>query len=163
MRITTVIIVLMICTASIFSCKKSTTEVTPKTKTELLAGTVSKTWKNTKAQATNPQNLTVDLVSTQATCIVDNLIIFFPNKTYEFREGATKCNASDPDLLLKANWSFSADETKFTIDKISFLGREFSNTTFDIVELTETTFVGKTSLAVSGVTYQFAATFEAVK
>jgi hypothetical protein len=163
MKIQNLSIALILTLAFVFSCKKSETVVTPKTKTELLAGTVSKTWKNTKAQATNAQGLSIDLVISQPTCIVDNLIIFFPNKTYEFREGATKCNPADPDLLLKANWSFNATETQFTIDKISFLGKEYNNTTFDIVELTESIFVGKTTLAVNGVTYQFAATFEPVK
>ena len=163
MRTTNVIIILLISVLSIFSCKKSTTEVVPKTKTALLAGTVSKTWKNTKAEATNPQGLKIDLVSTQPTCVTDNLLIFFPNKTYEIREGATQCNTADPDLLLKANWSLNSTETQFSIDKIIFQGRQVENVVFDIVELTETTFVGKTSLALNNVTYQFVATFEAVK
>lgn len=163
MRTTNVIIILLVSVLSIFSCKKSTTDVTPKTKTELLAGTVSKTWKNTKAEATNSQGLKIDLVITQPACITDNLLIFFPNKTYELREGATKCVASDPDLLLKANWSLNSTETQFSIDKIIFQGREVDNVVFDIIELTETTFVGKTSLALSGATYQFVATFEVLK
>lgn len=156
-------IVILFCLLANISCKKKAVEVAPKSKTEYLAGTVSKSWKNTKAQATNAQNLTVDLVSTQPTCVVDNLLIFSPNKTYEFREGATKCNAADPDLLLKANWGFSADESKFTVDKIIFQGRQFENVTFDIVELTDTKFIGKTNLTISGVAYQFAATFEPAK
>lgn len=162
MRISNVVIILLVSVSSIFSCKKST-DVTPKSKTELLAGTVSKTWKNTKAEATNPSGLKIDLVSTQPTCVTDNLLSFFPNKSYEIREGATKCNAADPDLLLKANWSLNATETQFSVDKIIFQGKQVENVVFDIVELTETTFVGKTSLALSGVTYQFVATFEAVK
>ncbi len=163
MRISTVIIILLVSVSSIFSCKKNTTDVAPKSKTELLAGTVSKTWKNTKAEATNPSGLKIDLVSTQPTCVTDNLLSFFPNKSYEIREGATKCNAADPDLLLKANWSYNATETQFLVDKIIFQGKQVENVVFDIVELTETKFVGKTSLALSGVTYQFVATFEVSK
>lgn len=163
MRISSVIIILLASVLSIFSCKKSTTSVTPKTKTELLSGTTSKTWKNTKAEATNPQGLKIDLVSTQPTCVTDNLLIFFPNKSYEIREGATKCNPTDPDLLLKANWSLNATETQFSIDKIIFQGRQVENVVFDIVELTETLFVGKTSIALNGVNYQFVATFEVSK
>ncbi len=163
MRTTNVIIILLISVFGIFSCKKSTTGVTPKTKTELLAGTVLKTWKNTKAEATNSGGLKIDLVVSQPTCVTDNLLIFFPNKTYEIREGATKCIAADPDLLLKANWSLNTTETQFSIDKIIFQGRQVENVVFDIVELTETTFVGKTSITLSGATYQFVATFEAVK
>ena len=163
MNIKNLSIVLLTCILANASCKKKETVIVPKSKTEYLAGTVSKSWKNTKAQATNAQNLTVDLVSTQPTCVVDNLLIFSPNKTYEFREGATKCNAADPDLLLKANWGFNADESKFTVDKIIFQGRQFENVTFDIVELTDTKFIGKTNLTIGGVAYQFAATFEPAK
>jgi hypothetical protein len=146
----------------IVSCKKSETVVTPKTKTEYLAGTVSKSWKNTKAIASN-SGLTIDLVNSQPTCVVDNILTFFPTKTYEIREGATKCNTGDADLVLKANWSFSTDEKKFTVDKIAFQGRQFDNITFDIVELSDIIFVGKTMLTLNNVSYEFSATFEPAK
>lgn len=147
---------------TLFSCKKSETNVTPKTKTEYLAGTSSKSWKNTKAIAANG-GLTIDLVNSQPTCVVDNVLTFSTTKTYEIREGATKCNTADPDLVLKANWGFNADETKFTVDKISFQGRQFENISFDMVELNDNIFIGKTTLALNGVNYEFSATFEPVK
>ncbi|MDZ7935701.1 MAG: hypothetical protein U5M51_12230 [Emticicia sp.] len=147
---------------TLFSCKKGETNVTPKTKTEYLAGTSTKSWKNTKAIATNG-GLTIDLVNSQPTCVVDNVLTFSTTKTYEIREGATKCNVADPDLVLKANWSFDAAETKFTVDKISFQGRQFDNITFDIVELNDNIFVGKTTLALNNVNYDFSATFEPAK
>lgn len=147
---------------TLFSCKKGENNVTPKTKTEYLAGTSTKSWKNTKAIATNG-GLTIDLVNSQPTCVVDNVLTFSTTKTYEIREGATKCNVADPDLVLKANWSFDAAETKFTVDKISFQGRQFDNVSFDIVELNDNIFVGKTTLALNNVNYDFSATFEPAK
>ncbi len=147
----------------VVSCKNPAEVISPKTKTELLAGTTSKTWKNTKAEAVNAGGLKIDLVSTQPTCVIDNSLIFFPNKTYEIREGATKCNAADPDLLLKANWSLNSTETQFSIDKIIFQGRQVENVVFDIVELSENIFVGKTTISLNGVSYQFTATFEPAK
>lgn len=165
MRITNALVLFVVGLVFIFSCKKN--ETTPaKTKTELLASTISKTWKNTKIQVTNEQGLSADVTAFQQPCLTDNVVIFFPNKTYEFREGATKCNATDPDLIIKANWAFNADETKFTIDRISFLGENLSNVTFDIVSLSEQTFVSKTNYAVKGVAalpdgnYLITATFE---
>ena len=143
----------------LFSCKEKQ-PIAAKSKTEYLAGTVSKTWKNTKAEATNSGGLKVDLVLNQPACITDNILIFYPNNTYELREGATKCGANDPDLLLKANWSFVENETKFKIDKIVFQGREVNDTVFDIVELNDNIFTGKTSLTLNGETYQFVATFQ---
>ncbi|MFN3490328.1 MAG: hypothetical protein ACK4YV_14405, partial [Emticicia sp.] len=101
--------------------------------------------------------------NSQPTCVVDNVLTFSTTKTYEIREGATKCNTADSDLVLKANWGFNADETKFTVDKISFQGRQFDNISFDIVELNDNIFVGKTTLALNSVNYEFSATFEPVK
>jgi hypothetical protein len=158
MRFSKTLIALIISSLFVFSCKEKTVSVKPKT--EYLAGTVSKTWKNTKAEATNPQGLKIDLVTTQPACITDNILIFYPNNTYEFREGATKCGASDPDLLLKGNWNLLENETKFKIDKIVFQGREVNDVVFEIVELNDTIFTGKTSLTLNGVAYQFVATFQ---
>lgn len=162
MRIKTILSTFLIGLVLVFSCKKNETTVTPKSNTEYLASTISKSWKNTKAQATT-QGLTIDLVATQPTCVVDNVLTFSTNKTYEIREGATKCNAADPDLVLKANWSFSADEKKFTVDKIIFQGQQLENVTFDILELSDIIFVGKTALTINNTNYQFVATFEPAK
>jgi hypothetical protein len=162
MRILKLAITIFISLIFAFSCKKNETTVTPKSQTEYLAGVTSKSWKNTKAQATNG-GLTIDLVSTQPTCVVDNILTFSTNKTYEIREGATKCNSADPDLVLKANWSLSADETKFTVDKIIFQGQQLENVSFDIVELTDIIFIGKTALTINNTNYQFVATFEPSK
>ena len=159
MRFSKTLITLTFTGLILFSCKEKQ-PVALKSKTEYLAGTVSKTWKNTKAEATDPGKLTIDLVTTQPDCVIDNILIFYPNNTYEFKEGATKCNGNDPDLLLKSNWSFLENETKFKIDKIVFLGREVNDTIFDIVELNDTVFTGKTTLTLNGVTYQFVATFK---
>jgi hypothetical protein len=162
MTIKNISIALSLVLVTLLSCKKNETVVTPKTKTEFLAGTSSKSWKNTKAIAANG-GLTIDLVNSQPTCVVDNILTFSTTKTYEIREGATKCNTADPDLVLKANWGFNADETKFTVDKISFQGRQFDNVSFDIVELNDIIFVGKTTLLLNNVNYAFSATFEPAK
>lgn len=162
MTIRNISIALTLLFVTLFSCKKNETAVTPKSKTEYLAGTSSKSWKNTKAAAVNG-GLTINLLNTEKACQLDNLLIFSTTKTYEIREGATKCNTSDPDLVLKANWGFNADETKFTVDKISFQDRQFDNISFDIVELNDNIFVGKTMLMLNNVSYEFSATFEPAK
>jgi hypothetical protein len=163
MRFNSILITLALASMALVSCKDKPVEVA-KTKTEYLAGKVSKTWKNTKAEATEPgKGLKIDLVITQPDCVKDNLLIFYPNNTYELREGATKCGANDPDLLLKSNWTFQENETKFKIDRIVFLGKEINDTVFDIVELNDNIFTGKTSLTLNGVTYDFVATFQPVQ
>lgn len=162
MTIKNITIALSLLLVTLFSCNKSETVVTPKTKTEFLAGTGSKSWKNTKAIAADG-SFTLDLVNSQPTCVVDNILTFSTTKTYEIREGATKCNSADPDLILEANWSFNTEETKFTVDKISFQGFQFDNVSFDIVELNDIKFVGKTTLSLNNVNYAFSATFESAK
>lgn len=152
------LIVLAFTSIIMFSCKEKA--VVLKSKTEYLAGTTSKSWKNTKAEATNPQGLKVDLVLNQPDCVVDNRLVFYPNNTYEFKEGATKCSPNDPDVILKSNWTFLDNETKFKIDKIVFQGREVNDAVFDIIELNDNVFTGKTSLPLAGVTYEFVATFQ---
>jgi len=152
------LIVLAFTSLIMFSCKEKA--VVLKSKTEYLAGTTSKSWKNTKAEATNPQGLKVDLVLNQPDCVVDNRLVFYPNNTYEFKEGATKCSPNDPDVILKSNWTFLDNETKFKIDKIVFQGREVNDAVFDIIELNDNVFTGKTSLPLAGVTYEFVATFQ---
>jgi hypothetical protein len=159
------IIFLFLFTGLIFSCSKSsdsTTTVTPKTTTELLAGTVSRSWKSTSAKAKNAQNLEVDFFSISTynkPCILDNLLVIFPNKTYELREGALKCAATDPDLILKANWTLSTDQKTFTVDKFIFAGRELDNVAFKITELTETSLITTTKITYLGQDFDATLTF----
>lgn len=135
-------------TITIFSCKESSNVNPTPTKKELFAGTSSKTWKSTKAEAVNATGLKIDLVATQPPCYVDNLLIIANNGTFEITEGATKCNTSDPSSILKANWSLSSDEKYLIADKIVFAGFSFTNPQFEILELTESKFVGKSNFKI---------------
>jgi hypothetical protein len=144
--------------ASLFfiSCKK--TETTPKTKTELLAGTASKTWKINSAIA-KEGTLELNLINSQPTCRIDNTLILSSNKTYEIREGATKCATTDPDLVVKANWELSADEKTVTLDKLVLLGFEFNKPAIKIIELTQNSLKGETAITFQGKQYTLIAGF----
>jgi hypothetical protein len=139
-----------------FSCKKS--ETTPKTKTELLAGTTSKTWKISTAVA-KEGTLELNLINSQPPCRIDNTMILFSNKTYEIREGATKCATTDPDLVVRANWTLSADESTITLDKLVLLGFEFNNPVFKITELSDNSLKGETAITFQGRQYTLVAGF----
>lgn len=138
------------------SCKKS--ETAPKTKLELLAGTTSKTWKISTAIA-KEGTLELNLINSQPACRIDNTMTLFPNKTYEIREGATKCATNDPDLVVKANWNLSADETTVTLDKLVLLGFEFNNPIIKITELSESSLKGETVITFQGKQYTLVAGF----
>lgn len=155
------ILVLLLLITSVSACKDKEVSAS-KTKTELLANTSSKTWKVVSAIAKSG-TLELNLTATQPTCRVDNTLILFSNQTYELREGTTKCAASDPDLLLKANWSLSADESTLTVDKLILLGLEFDKPVIKITELTENSLKGETTLSYNGQAYTLVAAFEPVK
>ncbi|WP_259016514.1 hypothetical protein [Emticicia fluvialis] len=162
MKLHKIVFVLVLGMLAIWSCKDKK-ETVLKSRTELMAGASSKSWKITKAEASITTDAKIDLVSTQQACITDNLLVFAVNGTYELREGASKCNAADPDLILSSNWSFTDNETKFKIDRIVFLGVELKDTVFEIVDLSENVFTGKTNIDYKGTKYQLVATFQAVK
>ncbi|MCU0324549.1 MAG: hypothetical protein MUF45_04770 [Spirosomaceae bacterium] len=151
------ILVLTFIVALGLSCKDKE-EVSAKTKLELLTGTNSKKWKVSSAIAKSG-TLELNLTATQPTCRVDNTLILFANKTYELREGTTKCASNDPDLLVKASWNISADETTLTIDKLILLGVEFNQAVIKITELTENSLKGETNITFNGQQYTLVASF----
>lgn len=93
------------------------------TKADLL----SKAWKY-KTFSAVAGALTIDVLSTLQPCELDDIYRFNSNKTYTIEEGATKCNASDPQIKESGSWRFNAAETKL------YLGTD----SVDIIDLTST-------------------------
>lgn len=120
------------------SCKKSTN--TGPSRSELIAGSTSKTWQITALTSKDAAGAERNDLAAQAACKRDDILIFFPDKRLEGREGATKCNATDPDLVQAGNWSLSSDGADLTIP--------FNNNgttlpvTFRIVEISATSIKG---------------------
>ena len=136
------------------ACKKSSTDnPTPKTKTEYLTSGSSKTWKISSAKFKNADNIEGDLLLFKQDCIKDNVIIFKSTKAYEIQEGKTKCNATDPTIMLTSTWSFANSETTLVLDKFSILGRSIDKPEFKITTLDDKVFEGTTIIVVSGITY----------
>jgi hypothetical protein len=109
MKLTKGIILVAIAAFAFASCKESTDDETPasKTKTELIT---SGSW------------VTSDVLINGASiwvlaeaCSKDDFMTFKTNGTVITDEGATKCDPADPQTTT-ANWSFSSDEKKVTID-----------------------------------------------
>lgn len=144
------------------ACKKDDeVEVEQKARIELLTNNSSKSWK-VKDGIAKQNGLEVNLIASQSPCVTDNIITLDSDFTYDFLEGEIKCEPSDPDLILTANWSLSQDETTITIDKFIFLGRSVDNPAFVLSEVTETTFSGTTTLTFEGETFEVDVTFEVV-
>ena len=110
MKLTKGIILVAIAAFAFASCKdNSSTDTTPtvKTKTDLIT---AGSWVTSDVLI----NGTSIWVLADA-CSKDDFMTFKTNGTVITDEGATKCDAADPQTTT-ANWSFSSDEKKVTID-----------------------------------------------
>lgn len=141
------------------SCKK---KEDPKPVIEYLTGTTSKTWKVNKV-VVKQGTAEVDLLSGQKACDTDNLLVLFTDKSYEFREGATKCDAGNPDLILKSSWVLNETEKSINISKFVFLGRTIENAKLVITDINDNSFTGTTDIQFNGTTYSGVITFAVVK
>lgn len=119
------------------SCNKDDVPTpTPKTKTQLLT---QGTWKYKSA--------TVGGVPyTIQACIQDNIYTYMVAGTGTIDEGATKCNAGDPQTT-SFTWNFQASETILYISTILFPG---GSNTFTLVSLTETEAVISQGITIGG-------------
>ncbi|HSK12861.1 MAG TPA: lipocalin family protein [Phnomibacter sp.] len=98
-----------------FSCNKENDTV--KSKTELLT---QKAWMIEKYEEKVGSNAWVDEFPGTDACTKDDQYIFRANNTYEFNEGATKCDAADPQVFGSGNWSFKENETVLSLDSEDF-------------------------------------------
>ena len=97
-------------------------------KTELLT---AHNWRKTGLTYNDGTHGTMDYFFTVPLCDRDNFLHFNPNNTVIEDEGATKCNANNPQSATYP-WAFSNNETQLTF------GPQYAPTT-DIVQLTNTT------------------------
>ncbi|MCF8367689.1 MAG: lipocalin family protein [Bacteroidales bacterium] len=123
------------------SCSKSDDEPagdTPKTTTEKLT---SGNWKVT-AMTIDPGinffgTIYTDFYAQMEACEKDDLIKFNSNGTITDDEGATKCDANDPQATTEGTWVLSADNSQLTIDY-----PDEDPITMTIITLNATTFKG---------------------
>ena len=99
---------------------------TPKTKTQLLT---QGTWRFSAATANGS-----DASGFLQACQKDNIYTFVSGGTGTVDEGASKCNASDPQTS-SLTWNFASGETILHISAPFFSG---SGNDFTLVALTET-------------------------
>lgn len=127
----------ILCTSFfILSCKKNDTP--QKTKTELLT---TGSWKFSSATSGG-----IDVSGGLQSCQKDNIYTFAAGGTGTIDEGASKCNAGDPQTSA-FTWAWLSSETMLQVS-----APLFSGTTGDItiVSLTETELIG--SMTISGQT-----------
>ncbi len=105
------LVVLLIFSAAFQGCKKDEDPLPIELQSVLLAGVKgqSKSWRITKIEgreATEPfGEFQLD------NCFLDNVFTFSNNagQVYESREGLSKCDSSDPDLIERGSWFLTFD------------------------------------------------------
>jgi hypothetical protein len=145
-------LVLLLACFAIFlvSCDKDDTP--PKSKTELIT---QGSWKF-KAATANGTDISNQNPPFEP-CKKDNILSFAVNGTGVMSEGATKCNAADPDTV-PFTWSLLNNETTLHLTATIFAG---SNSDFTLESVSETELVvsqGYTPIA--GPTYLIKVTFQ---
>ncbi|UFH56089.1 hypothetical protein [Spirosoma sp. KNUC1025] len=85
-------------------------EPKPYTYSQLLTGTEKKTWRMVSVVILDDGNSSGVIPVSQLnspTCITDDLLTFYADAEHKFEasEGATKCNASDPDVYVTDTWN----------------------------------------------------------
>ncbi|MFN3379858.1 MAG: hypothetical protein ACK41O_10420 [Runella zeae] len=98
------------------------------TKTELLAGTSTKSWRVEVAKVNGLNVLPYTLA-----CAKDDNWVFNTNKTYERNEGATKCKPTDEQVYEKGSWEFNTAETELILNKTTkYTISNFTRNTLEI-------------------------------
>jgi len=124
------------------SCKKEEA----KTKTQLLT---QKAWVMKKLEQKEGNNPWVDEFQNFDACSKDDRYIFNANSTYEFNEGPTKCDPTDPQVFDSGNWFFTNNETKLQI----------GTDEFNIDTLDENNLVLSVQQTIGGIVIQLRVTF----
>lgn len=135
----------------IISCSKGGDSSTPPTvsKTTLLT---SSDWGIVGVQQKAvTASVWTDNYATMKPCEKDNRVVFRANGTYETNEGATKCSASDPQILETGTWSLTTNETVLVTQATN--GTQIWNATIET--LTANSLIISYTQVVSGVTYQY--------
>ena len=136
----------LIAMVGIVSCKKDRDDIGSKTKTELLT---TGTWKYTSCIISPAYdyygngNAVTDIFAIMQPCEKDDFEEFHTNGIWEYNEGPTKCDPSNPQIIYSEPWSFTANETKVIVGGVECT----------ILELTETTLKLRYSFEDAGVTY----------
>lgn len=116
----------------------------------------SKGWKIT-SQTVSPQiQGTSDYFSLTPDCVKDDILKFQSNGTYTEDEGATKCDASDPQTVDQGTWALSSDKKSLTITT------DNQPEVITLTTLTATKIVGTNTQVRSGTTYTFTTTLTAL-
>jgi hypothetical protein len=88
-------------------------------------------------------------------CQKDNLLFLNDDGSYQFTEGATKCDETDPQIFEQGTWSLSEDESKL------FTTSDSTSLEYAIESISTSEIKGSYTLNVNGVVYNYSVIFAA--
>lgn len=135
------------CVVILTGCSKKDLAPVVKTKTQLISQSA---WRFSVATVGG-----TDVSAALQPCQKDNVMTLVSTGTGTLDEGATKCNAGDPQTNT-FTWSFQAGETQLFISATLFTG---GSSTFSIVTLSETQLVLSQTITVGGTPQNAVVTF----
>ena len=130
-----------ICIGLLSSCHKHENEDKPKT--------IIGKWKQLSGRYSPAYFNETDYFSSYESCEKDDIIEFKTGGSFEYSEGATKCDASDPQIFLTGTYSVNSDLTSITI-----------NGEASAIELTSSSLKVTHSFSDAGVNYSDILTFQ---
>ena len=130
------------------ACDEDPPDPPAKTKTELISAS---SWKFDNAKVGGN-----DVSAFLKVCEKDNILVFNANGSGTIDEGATKCNAGDPQSR-PFTWAFLTNETLIQINTALFAGGTGNIT---LITLTETQLVGSQDITVNNSTQTAVVTFK---
>jgi hypothetical protein len=99
---------IIICIGFLSSCNKDKDAETPKT--------IVGKWKQTSGIYSPAYFSETDYFSSYESCEKDDIIEFKSGDIFDYSEGVTKCDASDPQVFLTGTYSVNSDMTSITIN-----------------------------------------------
>lgn len=140
------------------SCKKddkvaSSTSATFKT-------IADKKWQLT-AYSYTYMGSTMDGYASFDECVKDNLWIMKSDNTNEGDEGATKCNASDPQTKVAGSWKLQSGDKEILVKDFGAASVGVNEVVFTILESTASTLKVKYTTTVGGPVIENTATYTA--
>jgi hypothetical protein len=143
----------------VVSCKKDS-EPTPQTRAEMLT---SSPWKWVAGTVTpaydifgDGKPINGDYFSKAPKCWQDDIYTFTSANKFTHDEGATKCDASDPQIYSQGTWAF---ETSESVIRIKTTSNPSDDSIWTINELTSTSLKVVETYTESGKTYTFGYSF----
>lgn len=119
------------------SCDKDDPELEG-TPMERLAGTESKKWKLSFAEARDKQGASIPLMILYE-CWADNILTLYSDGRYTLEDAGVKCNNSAD---ISSTWTLSDNHSQIRLANFVIAGQSFENLVLDVKEIKKSSFSG---------------------